>query len=336
MAERKEKILVLGGTGAMGTYLVPLLAELGYRVDAVCLDREEQAAPNLRYIVADAMNRGVLRTLLEGRYDCIVDFMLYDTKQYAERFETLLGSCGHYIRLSSYRVYSDLEIPTQETSPRLLDVSEDREFLAAEDYSLYKAREENILRASRFRNWTVVRPAITYSKFRYQLVTLEAPIFIRRAIEGKPVLLPESAMGSEATMTWAGDVAKMFAGLVCNPGAMGEFYSLCTSEHRTWETVAGYYRELIGLRYRVVPDEVYLSMQQWPSAAKYQLYYDRCLRRVMDNSKILKTAGLRQEELTPLYEGLRRELSALPRDHAWPESHVCAQLDAWFAGHDFA
>ena len=196
MAERKEKILVLGGTGAMGTYLVPLLAELGYRVDAVCLDREEQAAPNLRYIVADAMNRGVLRTLLEGRYDCIVDFMLYDTKQYAERFETLLGSCGHYIQLSSYRVYSNLEIPTQETSPRLLDVSEDREFLAAEDYSLYKAREENILRASRFRNWTVVRPAITYSKFRYQLVTLEAPIFIRRAIEGKPVLLPESAMGS--------------------------------------------------------------------------------------------------------------------------------------------
>lgn len=271
-----------------------------------------------------------------GPYDCVVDFMLYNTMQYAERFETLLGGCGHYVQLSSYRVYSDLEIPTRETSPRLLDVSEDREFLAAEDYSLYKAREENIVRASRFRNWTVVRPAITYSKFRYQLVTLEAPILIRRAFEGKPVLLPESAMDVEATMTWAGDVAKMFAGLVCNPAAMGECYSLCTAEHRPWRTVAEYYRDLAGLRYETVPDEVYLSMQQWPSAAVYQLRYDRCLTRIMDNSKILAAANLRQEELTPLYEGLRRELSALPRDHVWPETPVNAMLDDWFAARNRA
>lgn len=331
MGERREKILVLGGTGAMGTYLTPLLASLGYTVDAVCLDREDRPSPNLRYRIADAMDRRVLASLLKPGYDCIVDFMLYDTKQYAERFETLLGSCGHYIQLSSYRVYSDLEVPTRETSPRLLDSSSDAEFLATEDYSLYKAREENIVRASRFRNWTVVRPAITYSKFRYQLVTLEAPILIRRALEGKPVLLPESAMEVEATMTWAGDVAKMFAGLVCNPRAMGECYSLCTAEHHPWKTVAEYYRDLVGLRYEVVPDEIYLSMQQWPSAAGYQLYYDRCFQRVMDNSKILAAAGLRQEELTPLYEGLKRELSALPKDHVWPESHVCAQLDRYFA-----
>ena len=33
-----KKILVLGGTGAMATYLVPKLAERGYSVDVVSID----------------------------------------------------------------------------------------------------------------------------------------------------------------------------------------------------------------------------------------------------------------------------------------------------------
>ena len=33
-----EKILVLGGTGAMGSYLVPELAEMGYLVDVVTIE----------------------------------------------------------------------------------------------------------------------------------------------------------------------------------------------------------------------------------------------------------------------------------------------------------
>ena len=33
-----KKVLVLGGTGAMGQFLVPELLELGYQVDAVTLD----------------------------------------------------------------------------------------------------------------------------------------------------------------------------------------------------------------------------------------------------------------------------------------------------------
>lgn len=33
-----KKVLVLGATGAMGQYLVPVLAGMGYEVDAVALD----------------------------------------------------------------------------------------------------------------------------------------------------------------------------------------------------------------------------------------------------------------------------------------------------------
>ncbi len=35
---KKGKVLALGGTGAMGVYLVPLLASQGYEVRVVSLD----------------------------------------------------------------------------------------------------------------------------------------------------------------------------------------------------------------------------------------------------------------------------------------------------------
>ena len=35
ISKRKKKILVLGGTGTMGVYLVPELADMGYQVNVV-------------------------------------------------------------------------------------------------------------------------------------------------------------------------------------------------------------------------------------------------------------------------------------------------------------
>ena len=149
---------------------------------------------------------------MQENYDAIVDFMLYSTKEFSERYEMMLSNTNHYIFLSSYRVYANSTL-IKENSPRLLDVSEDKEFLATEDYALYKAKQEDILKASKFDNWTVVRPAITYSKFRYQLVTLEANTVIYRAMN-IPVILPEEAIHIQGTMSWASDVAKMLSRLV--------------------------------------------------------------------------------------------------------------------------
>ena len=37
----QKKVLVPGGTGAMGVYLVPELLKMGYKVDVVSLDDRE-------------------------------------------------------------------------------------------------------------------------------------------------------------------------------------------------------------------------------------------------------------------------------------------------------
>ena len=153
---KNRRVLVLGGTGAMGVYLVPELASLGCTVRVVSLDDVVSNDPNVSYVRADAHDIGFMEKLLAEKFDAIVDFMIYSTEEFRCRHELLLKNTGHYIFLSSYRVYSG-GVPVTEETPRLLDVSEDREFLATEDYSLYKAREEDILQNSGYENWTIVR-----------------------------------------------------------------------------------------------------------------------------------------------------------------------------------
>ena len=336
----KKKVLVPGGTGAMGVYLIPELLHLGYAVDVVSLDDIKSDNPDLRYFKANFKDPAIRAEFLKNDYDAIVDFMIYGTEEFRAAHKELLTNCGHYIYLSSYRVYSGDEIPVRETSPRLLDshsVSHDIQYLASEDYSLYKARGENILRESGCANWTAIRPAITFSKRRFQLTILEAPEVIYRAKAGKTVLLPEDAMSVQATMSWAGDVAKMISRLVMNPYATREVYSVCTAEHNPWRTVAEYYKELIGLKYVTVSNEDFISCMNEGNTvwARWQLDYDRMLDRVMDNSKILSVTGMKQSELTTVYDGLKRELAALPDDEFRAETSVRNRLmDAYIEKHN--
>lgn len=314
-----KKILVPGGTGAMGTYLVPEFSKRGYKVDVVSLDDVVSDDENVTYIKADLRNIGYLRELLKNKYDAIVDFMIYSNMiEFTKVCKMMLDSTEHYVFFSSYRVYDEAPVIT-ENSPRLLDSSEDSEFLhfcdiyTNGDYSLYKAAQENFLMCSKYDNWTILRPAITYSKRRFQLTTLEAPLFVPRALDGKTVALPESCLDSQATMSWAGDVGKMISGLIFNPKAYREAFTVSTSEHHTWREIAEIYSELIGLKYIAVSNDEYLKIFDSYIASKYQLIYDRCFNRVIDNSKILEATGMKQSELMPLKEGLRRELSALPK-----------------------
>lgn len=314
------KALVLGGTGAMGTYLVPKLATMGYEVKVVSLDDVISDNPLISYITGNAKDKEYQKELVKEKFDVIVDFLIYSTEEFKERFDVLLQNTDHYFFLSTYRVYGSGSPITEET-PRLLDSSQDQAFLGTEDYALFKARQENILQDSQYENWTIVRPAITYSQRRFQLVTLEAPDVVGRALQGLPVVLPKEALQVQGTMSWAGDVAKMFARLVLNPGAFRECFTLATAEHHTWEEIAGYYKEIIGLKTVWADTEDYVKIKggtMGNSGVWYQLAYDRLYERIVDNSKVLRVTGLKQEDFISLRNGLEKELQALPKD-IWSE-----------------
>ena len=317
---KPERVLVLGATGAMARYMIPFLAEKGCQVDGVALDAEESKYPNVKYIQGNAKDPELRTEYLAKNYDAIVDFLTYGTADIPSVLPQMLDHTGHYVFLSSGRVYDNLEKPVRETSPRLIDTSKDPLLLNSDDYCMYKARGENLLFSMKRKNWTIVRPATTYSYLRYQLVTLEAADTVGRAFAGKRVVVPEQARNKPATLSWGGDAGRMIGALLFCDSALGEAYNVNSAEHHTWQEIADYYKDICNLNAVWVDKEDYLKIlnpDPYNPRPRWQLEYARLFDREVDNSKILAATGMKQSDMMPLYDGLKMEISRTPRDYPW-------------------
>ena len=299
-----SKILLLGGTGAMGVYLAPELIKMGYNVFITSRSAMKSDNNKLIYIQGNAHEDTFLKRTLSDNFDVIVDFMTYSTDEFLHRYDLLLKNTKHYVFLSSTRVFANSNQPVTEKSPRILEVSDDSEYLATDDYNLAKARQENILRESQYKNWTIVRPGLIYSKMRLPLGTLEADTIIFRAHCKCPVILPEVMFQKHNSMTWGGDVAKMFGGLVLNPKSFCEDFNVVSHKRSTWEEISQYYKKLIGLTVIPVKIDTYINI----TGCNYQILKARMNDRVFDNSKILKATGMKEESISSIYSGLEKEL----------------------------
>ena len=176
-----SKILILGGTGAMGTHLVSSLEDTDNEV-YVTTRKQRANRSNITYVQGNAHDDAFIRPLQTEGMDVVVDFMVYNTEEFKKRASLMLDSCSQYVYLSSSRVYSDNDEVITESTPRLLDVCKDEEYLATDEYALTKARQENILRQSGKTNWTIIRPYITYSEIRLQLGVNEKETWLYRAL----------------------------------------------------------------------------------------------------------------------------------------------------------
>jgi len=328
-----KNVLVLGSSGAMGQYIVPYLADMGYSVTAVSLDDETPYNDKVTCIKGNAKDKEFIGKLLSQKFDGVVDFMYYTNQEFREYYKMFLDNTKHYIFLSSCRVYANEEVPVKETSPRLLDVSTDPQLLSSNDYCINKAKTENMLLLSDYDNWTIVRPATTFSKMRYQLVTLEAVNCVGRAQKGKKVILPKQAKDIPATLCWAGDVSMMIAKLLFNEEAKRETFNVCSSEARTWGEIAEYYNKICGLEAVWVDKEDYLKIlsPELNLNTRWQLEYARMFNRITDNSKVLKFTGMKQEELTPLYDALKMMVEAVPEGYIFPETEISSRMDEYLA-----
>lgn len=308
-----KKALLLGGTGAIGIYLAPELSKRGFKVDITSRSPHESSDRNITYLQSNAREDKFLqKALTEKKYDLIVDFMSYSTEEFKNRHNLLLQNCKQYIFLSSYRVFADDNIIT-EKSPRLLDVLTDKEYLATDEYALAKARQEDILRKSKKKNWTIVRPSITYSQRRFQFATVEADVVIWRALHDLPMIMPRVISDKKTTLTWAGDTGRLIAKLALNKDAMSEDFNIGTSENYTWSEIAQIYHEIIGLKVKSVDLEEYIRATGYANV-RYLIKYNRMYDRIFDNSKLLKVTGETQGDFVKLRDGLRRELLRFRKD----------------------
>ena len=285
------KILVLGGTGAMGVDLVKILAKRGESVTVTSRSERKSEFSNVKYIKGDAHDNAFLKSLLSENYDAIVDFMIYNTEEFKTRRDILLDATGQYLFLSSSRVYADSKTPIIEDSPRLLDATNDREYLKTDEYALTKARQENLLCESGKMNWTIIRPYITYSNQRLQLGVYEKEVWLYRALHDKTIVFPKDISEKYTTMTLGADVAMGISKLIGNEKAMGEAFHITTDKAIKWDDVFSLYKMVFS---KVTGRDIktkYVDDAREILGNNYQVIYDRLFDRRFDNTKFLSAVG---------------------------------------------
>ena len=309
-----KSVLLIGGGGTLGTYTAKELLRLGCSVDIICLEDKVSDNEKLKFYKGNADLEFLQDFLKIKHYDGIVNFIHYpDVSVYPPVHKLLISKTNHLIVLSSYRVYADLEHPITESAPMLLDVSEDKKFLEEETYALSKAKLERFLNDEcKGENWTVVRPVISFSKYRFDLVTYYGHALMERIKSGEMIPLPEQAKNLTVGLDWAGNSGKLIANLLFKKECFGEAYTVSSAQNLTWGEVADLYSELMRARFCWVTLEEYLKATD--NFNYYALMYDRLFDRKIDNAKVLKATGLENKDFTSVLDGIKIELSEFEKE----------------------
>lgn len=309
------KVLLFGGTGAMGIHLVEILSsQSSNEVWVTSRSNHTSDKKNVTYIRGNAMDGSFVYPLIANNdFDAIVDFMTYSIDQLEERLPVMLSATKQYLFLSSARVFSSEELPIKETSPRLLEACRDQEYLDTEEYSLAKAREEDLFKNQSSKNYTIIRPYITYSENRLQLGVLEKESWLYRALHGRSIVFSRDIADKFTTLTYGYDVASAIAKLIGNEKAIGETVNVMQTKSIKWNDVLSIYVELIkdltGKSPRVVMIDHAINLHY--QDRKWQVLYDRCLDRMFDTDKLHSIIGDHPFEDVKI--GLRKSLEGFLR-----------------------
>jgi len=155
------RVVVIGGTGHIGSYLVPRLVEAGHGVTVLARGQRE---PYRRHAAWDHVERVIVdrpaeelagafgRRILDLRPDVVIDVIAFRLLSVQRMVEALRGAVQQYIFVGSIWVHGyGTVVPTTEDQPR-------RPF---GDYGIQKAASESYLLEQARRNHfpaTVVHP----------------------------------------------------------------------------------------------------------------------------------------------------------------------------------
>jgi len=314
---QNKKVLLIAGGGTLGTHVSAELLRLGCSVDVICLEDKVSENDNLRFFKHDATNEYLASLFAENKYNGIVNFIHYpDPEVYKEVYPLLISNTEHLIFLSSYRVYANEQHPITETAPRLYDVVKDEYFLSTEDYAVPKSKCEDWLRSEHPNdNWTVVRPVISSSERRLDMLLYSGREVLEYPARGQEMPLPSFVKDFSAGMDWAGNSGKLIANLLFKSDAMGEAFTIYSGHGLTWGQIAEIYTELTGAKFRWTTTEEYeASEKKTQGRDAWMWLYDRNFDRTIDNSKVMRVTGLCKDDMTSVRDGLRYEIE-LARKH---------------------
>ena len=151
------KIVVIGGTGHVGTFLVPRLVAAGHEVTCITRGEREPYQPHgawesvqrVQIDRAEADEAGDSGTrVAEFQPDVVIDMICFTVASARQLVAALQSKVRHFLHTGTVWVHGPtVEAPTTESQPRTPFGDYGIRKAAVEDYLLEKARRE-VLRPS--------------------------------------------------------------------------------------------------------------------------------------------------------------------------------------------
>ena len=258
------KIIVIGGTGHIGSYLIPGLIKKGHEV--ICVSRQERVPyhtdeswKSVRFVTIDrneAEQQSTFGELIKNLGgEVVVDFICFTPESAQMISQALHGSVKHFLHCGTMWVHGHSEaVPTREDQPR-------KPF---GEYGILKAEIESFLLDLHKKTdfpvtllhpghisgpgWLPINPA----------GHLNPEVFIKLA-KGEEVILPNLGMET-VHHVHAEDVAQAFERAIENPEkAIGESFHVVSEQALTLRgfamAVAGWFKKEANLKF--------LPFDQW-------------------------------------------------------------------------
>ncbi|WP_309068599.1 SDR family oxidoreductase [Microbacterium sp.] len=244
------RILIIGGTGNISSYVTTLAVERGH--DVTLLNRGNRELPvGVRGLVGDAGDADSIASAIgDETFDVVANFRSFSPQQVTDDIRIFGGRTGQYIYISSASAYQKpiAQLPIVESTPlRNPFWQYSRDKIASEDLLVAAYRDSGF-------PMTIVRPSHTYGP---ALIPLEgAWTTLQRMIDGRPVVVHGDGT-SWWTLTHSRDFARAFVGLFGNPHAIGQAVHITSDESLTWDEIA----RLMGRALGVEPEIVHVTSE---------------------------------------------------------------------------
>ena len=192
---------------------------------------------------------------------------------------------------------------------------------------VYRGREEDLLINSGHTNWTIIRPYITFNKYRLQLGVFEKEQWLWRMLNGRTAIVPADILNRYTSLTYGDDVARTLIGLLHNPKSYGQIFHIVTDKAYKWKDILTLYVDVVRRvksfepKYKIISDSKGLC-NVWN---KWQILYDRLYDRKFDNNKVFQIGG--KVEYTDSLSGLEMCLTAFLKDPKW--LNINPRIEAW-------
>lgn len=301
------KILFIGGTGTISSAITQQLATTKHELWLLNRGNRKSEVPgNVKQIIADINDEEeVLRQLGDMRFDAVCDFIGFVPAQVERDFRLFAGRTRQYLYISSASAYNKPArsyVINEGTTLANPHWQYSRDKIACEELLLKHYREDGF-------PVTIIRPSHTYCE-RSVPTSVHGPKgswqVLKRMMEGKQVIVHGDG-SSLWTMTWNGDFAKGFIGLLGNPHAIGEVFQIMSDESLTWNQIYQTVADALGVEYKpyYVSSEFLAAVAPAEYDLEGNLTGDKAVTVVFDCSK-LKRAVPGFQATTRFDEGARR------------------------------